>query len=210
VNGKTQTQDVKVETDPRFKLDPQAMDAQLKMSLELRDQVSALNEALNRLNSLHKQLTNLQDLLTGDESQAGEVNATYKPVLDEARALDKKITSIQNPLYNSDIQPGSQDDVHYLQRFHDRVQSLMRGVMGAYGEAPRDIQLEEAAEVRKELDHQLQQFNTFLNTEVSAFNKKAMEHGSSTLFAGGPVEIKAGAGASGSGTGELEDDDPDQ
>ncbi len=210
VNGKTQTQDVKVETDPRFKLDPQALDAQLKMSLELRDQVSALNEALNRLSSLHKQLTNLQDLLTGDESQAGEVNAAYKPVLDEARALDKKITSIQNPLYNSEIQPGSQDDVHYLQRFHDRVQNLMRGVMGAYGEAPRDIQLEEAADVRKELDHQLQQFNTFLNTEVSAFNKKAMEHGSSTLFAGGPVEIKAGAGASGSGAGELEDDDPDQ
>ena len=60
------------------------MDAQLKMSLELRDQVSALNEALNRLSSLHKQLTNLQDLLTGDESQAGEVNAAYKPVLDEA------------------------------------------------------------------------------------------------------------------------------
>ena len=143
-----------------------------------------MNEALNRLSSLHKQLTNLQDLLTGDESQAGEVNAAYKPVLDEARALDKKITSIQNPLYNSDIQPGSQDDVHYLQRFHDRVQNLMRGVMGAFGEAPRDIQLEEAAEVRKELDHQLQQFNTFLNTEVSAFNKKAMEHGSSTLFRG--------------------------
>ena len=85
----------------------------------------------------------------------------------------------------------------------------MRGVMGAYGEAPRDIQLEEAAEVRKELDHQLQQFNTF-RTQVSAFNKKAMEDGSSTLFAGGPVEIKAGAGASGSGAGELEDDNPDQ
>ncbi len=186
------------------------MDAQLKTSLELRDEVSALNEALNRLNSLHKQLTNLQDLLTGDESQAGEVNAAYKPVLDEARALDKKITSIQNPLYNTDIQPGSQDDIHYLQRFHDRVQNLMRGVMGAYGEGPREIQLEEAAEVRKELDHQLQQFNTFLNTEVSAFNKKAIEHGSSTLFAGAPVEIKAGDAASGSGAGELEDDDPDQ
>jgi hypothetical protein len=210
VNGKTQTQDVKAETDPRFKLDPQALDAQLKMGLELRDELSALNEALNRLNSLHKQLTNLQDLLTGDESQAGEVNAAYKPVLDEARALDKKITSIQNPLYNSEAQPGTQDDIHYLQRFHDRVQNLMRGVMGAFGEAPREIQVEEAAEVRKELDHQLQQFNAFLNTEVSVFNKKAAEHGSSTLFAGAPVEIKAGAAAAGSGAGDLEEDDPDQ
>jgi hypothetical protein len=70
--------------------------------------------------------------------------------------------------------------------------------------------VEEAAEVRKELDHQLQQFNAFLNTEVSGFNKKAAEHGSSTLFAGAPVEIKSGAAASGSGAGDLEDDDPDQ
>ena len=63
MNGEAQTQDVKVETEPRFKLDPQAMDAQLKMGLEFRDELSALNEALNRLNSLHKQLTNLQNLL---------------------------------------------------------------------------------------------------------------------------------------------------
>ena len=151
-----------------------------------------------------------KDLLSGDESPSGEINATYKPVLDDARALDKKITSIQNPLYNSDIQPGSQDDIHYLQRFHDRVQNLMRGVMGAYGEAPREIQMEEAAEVKKELDHQLQQFNSFLSTEVSAFNKTAAEHGSSTLFAGAPVKIETGAVAAGSGSGELEDDDPDQ
>jgi hypothetical protein len=86
----------------------------------------------------------------------------------------------------------------------------MRGVMGGFGEAPREIQVEEAAEVRKELDNQLQQFNTFLSTEVSAFNKKASEHGSSTLFAGAPVQVKSGASAAGSGAGDLEDDDPDQ
>ena len=63
----------------------------------------------------------------------------------------------------------------------------MRGVMGAFGEAPRDIIVEEAAQARKELDTQLQQFNAFLNTEVAGFNKKALQAGSSTLFAGDPV-----------------------
>jgi hypothetical protein len=112
-------------------------------------------------------------------------------------------------LYNSEIQPGSQDDIHYLQRFHDKLQGLMRGVMGGFGEAPKEIQIEAAAEARKELETNLQQFNAFLNTEVAAFNKKAAEHGSSTLFAGGPVEIKSGAGSAGAGSGN-QDDDQDQ
>jgi photosystem II stability/assembly factor-like uncharacterized protein len=209
VGGKTETQNVVVQTDPRFKFDDNAMRAQFKLGMELRDEVSALHEALNRLNSLHKQIANLQEILGGDEGQEGQTNVSYKPVLDEARALDKKITALQNPLYNSEIQPNSSDDIHYLQRFQNRLQGLMRGVMGSFGEAPKEIQLEEAAEVRKELETHLQAFNTFLNTEVAGFNKKAAEHGSSTLFAGAPVEIKAGASsATGSGEQEDEDDQP--
>ena len=209
VKGKTETQTVEVQNDPRFKLDPNGQRAQLKLALELRDEVSALHEALNRLNSLHKQITSLQEMLGSDEGAGGETNVAYKPVLEEARALDKKITQIQEPLYNSEIQPGGQDDIHYLQRFQNRLQGIMRGVMGAFGEAPSEIQLEEAAAVRKELESQLTQFNTFLNSEVTAFNKKAAEHGSSTLFAGGPVEIKSGAGAATSGAGNQDEEEDD-
>jgi photosystem II stability/assembly factor-like uncharacterized protein len=205
VNGKTESQSVEVQNDPRFKLDSSALAAQFKLAMELRDEVSALNEALNRLNSLHRQITSLQEMLGGEEGQEGQVNVSYKPVLDEARALDKKLTALQSPLYNSDVQPGTQDSIHYLQRFHDRLQGVMRGVMGEYGEAPKDIQIEAAAEVRKELETNLQQFNSFLNTEVAGFNKKASEHGSSTLFAGDPVQIKSGAAAAGAGTGDEDD-----
>ncbi len=203
VNGKTETQTVQVEDDPRFKLDPQAQRAQLKLALELRDEVSALNEALNRLNGLHKQITSLQDLIGSEESTDGVVNASYKPVLDQAKALDKKLTAMQSPLYNTDVQPYGQDDIHYLQRFHDQLQGVMRGVMGAYGEAPSDALVAEAADLHKELEQHLQEFNNFLNTEVAAFNKTATEHGSSTLFAGNPVQIKPEGSPSSAGTGEY-------
>ncbi len=209
VKGKTETQTVEVQDDPRFNLDAGAQRAQLKLALELRDEASALHEALNRLNSLHKQITSLEEMLGADEVAGGDSNAAYKPVLEEARALDKKIKAIEEPLYNSEIQPGGQDDIHYLQRFENRLQGVMRGVMGAFGEAPNELELEEAAAVRKELESQLAQFNTFLNTEVAAFNKKAAEHGSSTLFAGGPVEIKSGAGAATSGAGNQDEEEDD-
>jgi photosystem II stability/assembly factor-like uncharacterized protein len=210
VNGKTETQTAEVQTDPRFKFDAEGMRAQLNLGLQLRDEVSALHEALNRLNGLHKQVTSLQELLTTEEGQeGGATNVAYKPVLDEARALDKKITSIQEPLYNSEIQPGSQDDIHYLQRFQNRLQGMMRDVMRDAGEAPSPLLVADAAEARKELETQLAQVNTFLNTEVAAFNKKAAEHGSSTLFAGGPIQIKSGAGAASSASTGNQDDDPD-
>ena len=212
VQGKTETQTVEVATDPRFKLDNNAMQAQLKLGLELRDEVSALHEALNRLNSLHKQITSLQEILTSEESQegSGATNAAYKPVVEEARALDKKIVAMQEPLYNSDIQPGSQDDIHYLQRFQNRLQGVMRGVMGGYYDAPSQILVDEANEVRKELETQLAQVNNFLNTEVANFNKNAVQHGASTLFAGGPIQIKSGAGATTSASTGNEDEDDDQ
>src|SRR5579859_6756329 len=209
VNGKTETQTAEMQTDPRVKFATEGMRAQLNLGLELRDEVSALHEALNRLNGLHKQITSLQELLTSEEGQeGGATNVAYKPVLDEAKALDKKITSIQEPLYNNEIQPGSQDDIHYLQRFQNRLQGVMRAVMGGPGEAPSPLLVSEAAEVRKELETQLAQVNTFLNTEVAAFNKKAAEHGSSTLFAGGPIQIKSGAGAASSASTGNQDEDP--
>ena len=197
---------MQVETDPRFNLDGNAMRAQLKLGLELRDDVSALNEALNRLSSLHKQITSLEDMIGTEETQNGQVNVAYKPVLDQAKALDKKLTAMQNPLYNTEAQPYGQDDIHYLQRFQNQLQGLMRSVMGEFGEAPSQLQVEEAASLRKELEKHLQEFNTLLNTDVAAFNKTAIEHGSSTLFAGGPVQIKSEGGVS-SGAGDNEDED---
>ena len=209
VNGKTETQTAEVQYDPRFKLDAAALQAQLKLGLELRDEMSALNQALNRLNSLHKQVGNLEQLLTADE-QGGVVNASYKPVLDQAKALDKKLESIEEPLYNADIQQGASDDIHYLERFNSRLQSAMRAVLGPYGEAPSPLVVQETTEVRQELETHLQQFNNFLNTDVASFNKTAAEHGSSTLFAGAPVQIKAGAGAAGAGSGDEQQEDDDQ
>jgi photosystem II stability/assembly factor-like uncharacterized protein len=210
VNGKTENTSVQVQTDPRFKFDEAGARAQFKLAMELRDEVSALHEALNRLNGLHRQISSLEELLRGDEGEEGQVNVSYRPVLEEARALDRKITSLQAPLYNSEVQPGSQDDIHYLQRFQNRLQGAMRGIMGGFGEAPRDLQVEEATAVRKELETHLQAINTFLNTDVAGFNKKASEHGSSTLFAGDPVQIKPGVSSSATGSGQEQDqDDPD-
>jgi len=189
INSKTETRTAQVETDPRLTVDLNAFKAQVKAGLEVRDELSALNEALNRASSLHKQIANIIELLGSDD--VGESRVAYKPVLDQARALDKKITEFETPVYNRDIQQGASDRIHFLERFHDRLQSTGQAINNGYGQAPSELLLEEMAIVKKQLEQHLQQFNQFMSTEVTAFNKLAIEKGASTLFAGGPIEVKS-------------------
>ena len=199
VNGKTETQTLEVGLDPRLQTDVNAFRAQVQAGLELRDELSALAEALNRINSLQKQLAMIEDLL-GGEGQGTEVRASYQPVLAQARLLSKRLEAVEMPLYNNEVQPGASDRLHFLERFHDRLQGIMRSVLSDYGQAPSELQREEMAEVRRELEGHLQAVNQLLNTNVAAFNKLAAEHGSSTLFAGLPIELKpSGETAAGGG-----------
>src|SRR5258708_36885407 len=148
---------MKLQRGPRRQRDHGAQGGQQKMALEMRDQVSALNDGLNRLANLHKQITAMQEMLGGGDGQEG---ADYRPVLEAARALDKKITTLQNSLYNTDIQPFGQENIHYLQRFRDNLQGLMREVIQPYGEAPKSDVVEEAAELPQYVNSHPKQLNT--------------------------------------------------
>jgi hypothetical protein len=206
VKGQSQTQTVQAEADPRFHVDKSVFEAQTKAMLEVRDEVSALNRALNRLESLHTQVGAMEKVLqvSGDGGEE-MVPASYRPVLQEARVLDKKLRKIETDVYNTEIQPAGEDDIHYLARFHDRLTGIMRGAMASYDQPPSEIVLEEMATLRKELETHLAEVNNFLKTDVTAFNKMALEKGANTLFAGDTIELKGGGttavGATQSGGG---------
>ena len=206
-DGKSETKTVEVALDPRFpQADVNGFKAQVAAGLEVRDEVSALNEALNRINSLRKQLTSIEELL-GTTDENGVQNAAYKPVLDQARQMRKKLDALETPIYNRDIQPGASDDLHYLSRFQNRLQRLGGVINSGYAEPPNELAVEEMADTRKELDQHLKEINDFLNTEVVAFNKLAIEKGSSTLFAGSPITVKS---SSESAPGAQEEDNDNQ
>jgi hypothetical protein len=203
-NGKTESQTIEVLADPRVKVPMENFVAQTKVALELRDEISALNTALNRVANMRMQIQTAQRFLmaSGEDGQPGVANAAYQPVLERARALDRKLHGFQEKLINLDVQPGSDDDIHYLARFQSRLQRLMFSVAGGYGQPPNELVQEEMANARKELDGYLAQFNEIVKTDVPDFNKLAFEKGANTLFAGGPVELKSGAVQAGGGGDE--------
>ena len=91
----------------------------------------------------------------------------------QARALGRKLKDLKDSLYNSEVQRGGQDDIHYLSRFADRYQRLSFGSGFAYAQPPGETVMEEWKLLRPELDAYLARFNEILKTDVTQFNQAA-------------------------------------
>jgi DNA-binding protein YbaB len=190
VNGKTESQTVEVAADPRFPADMEAFREQTRRALEVRDQLSDLTEALNRLDSLNSQIGVMKKLLAADETSGRMVPAGFAPVLEQARALEKKVKALQERAYNVESQgPDAKDYIRFTQKLHDQYQNLLRGIMMDYDRAPSPLLVEEHATLYKQLEAFLQDFNGLLNTDVTGFNKLAAENGAGSLFTGAPIQL---------------------
>jgi photosystem II stability/assembly factor-like uncharacterized protein len=194
--GRTETTVVRVEPDPVLGGDPGRFAAQLHAGLEWRNALSALNVMLNRIVSLETQLKNTQQALRDNVGGAGGMGgegdtAAVGPVLRQARDLGRKLKELKDSLYNSDVQrEAGQDDIHYLNRFHDRLQALGFGLGLAYAQPPSDVVAARFKELRTTLDEYLAKFNELVRSDVALFNKTAQERRAPVLVAGEPIEVK--------------------
>ncbi len=190
---KTETTEVKVEPDPRLPFDVAAARAQLQESLRLRGWLNAVNESLNRMESLKSQIATVRRLLGAEADSNGLEKAAYEPVGARAQALQEKLTTLEEKVYNLAAAHDPFGRLHHLARFHDRLDSVYRDVSMPYDQAPTPLVMEDVNAAKKELDTYLAEFNRLLRTDVADFNKLALEKGASTLFAGNPIELKTGA-----------------
>jgi hypothetical protein len=109
----------------------------------------------------------------------------------QGRELGRKLKELKDSLYNSDVQrEAGQDDIHYLNRFHDRLQSLGFGLAFAYALPPTEVVTARFKELRAALDGYIAKFNDVLRTDVAGFNKTAEDKRAPILVAGGPIEVK--------------------
>jgi uncharacterized phage infection (PIP) family protein YhgE len=194
VKGDTQTQTVTVLPDPRMPHDMEAFRAQTRAGLDVRNGVTALNEMINRIDSLQSQITALDKELRGggEEGDAGARGSRkFDSVLKASKDLSKKLKDLRDKVYNSDMQRDvGQDSIHYHTDFQGNYQRLAQALSG-YNQPPGDLFREQMTERRKALDGYLAQFNEIAKTDVPAFNKTASEQGAPTLYAGEPIQVQA-------------------
>ena len=99
VDGKTQTQSFEVKKDPRLDTTPEDYAQQLSLSLQVRDKLSDTNDAVIRIRELRKQL---DDYAKRDS----------KKVADAAKALNQKLTEVEEALYQTKNR-ASEDPLNY-------------------------------------------------------------------------------------------------
>jgi len=188
VAGHTQEADVSVRPDPNLKIDPENFRASLRFALEGRNAVSALNTMLNRVDGMQKSLAAFQGMVRASDDN--DLKKKYQPLMSKAFQLARKLRALKDSVYNSELQPGAEDDIHYLQAFSSKLSGLSGGGAFAYGEPPTQLALEHKTELTKELDQHLADFNKLIQTDVAAYNKDAFAAGAPTLYAGEAVSVK--------------------
>ncbi len=180
-DSQTLTQTVSVRLDPDVNVSLTDYREQLLMALTMRNQMSALDEMLNRLNAWQSQLSDMGETL----KQAGQ-EKTDAAILAEAGKLNDKITELKNTLLDPDVQHDVDEDfLKDLPHFHGELQ-WNSFFLGGFAQAPSAPFKSKVAELQSRLEGYIGQFNLLLQQDIPSFNKAAYAAGAPTLLVGKP------------------------
>jgi photosystem II stability/assembly factor-like uncharacterized protein len=161
VEGKSYTQNFEIKADPRLTTTPADYAKQLELGLKIRDKLSETHNAIIQIRDVRKQV---EDLL---KRVAGQPN--FKVVNDAGTALNKKLTTIEEALYQTKNQ-SSQDPLNFPIRLNNKLAAL-GGVVGSAEAAPTAQSYAVYDEVVTQIDAELRKLAQLMQTDVPAFNQ---------------------------------------
>jgi photosystem II stability/assembly factor-like uncharacterized protein len=161
VEGKSYTQNFEIKADPRLTTTPADYAKQLELGLKIRDKLSETHNAIIQIRDVRKQV---EDLL---KRVAGQPN--FKVVNDAGTALNKKLTAIEEALYQTKNQ-SSQDPLNFPIRLNNKLAAL-GGVVGSAESAPTAQSYAVYDELVMQIDAELQKLAGLMRTDVPAFNQ---------------------------------------
>jgi photosystem II stability/assembly factor-like uncharacterized protein len=161
VDGKTITESFEVKPDPRLTTTAADYAKQLDLALKIRDKLSETHNAIIQIRDVRKQVDDLLKRL------AGQPNS--KPVSDAGTALNKKLTEVEEALYQTKNQ-SSQDPLNFPIRLNNKLAALA-GVVSGSESPPNDQSFAVYDELVAQIDAQLQQLAQVMKTDVPAFNQ---------------------------------------
>ncbi|MGC1934893.1 MAG: hypothetical protein WA681_07725 [Candidatus Acidiferrales bacterium] len=189
VNGQTESQSVTVEPDPNLHIDPAIFRAEAEAGLQARNEMSALNEMINRIDAIDKSLDDFRSAVQGSDDK--QEQAKYQAILGRGRELSKKLNAIRDAVYDPEVQHDvSEDDIHGLARLQSQVNRLVFEAGGAYGEAPSELVRQQMTALYAQEADTLKQYNDALRTDVAEYNRAAESAGAPTVFGGSAITVE--------------------
>jgi photosystem II stability/assembly factor-like uncharacterized protein len=186
--GTTASTQVEVKADPRFAMPTDFFTSNTEDGVNVRNEVSALNEMLNRIQNIQDQITMIKNSVGMDED--GMKAGKYKVELAQLDSLGKRFDGLKDTLYDKSIQHNvGEDDIHNFSDFHSQLDGMVYAFISPYSGVPSDVVMEHTGHLKNELDSYLNRFNTLLDTDIQAFNKIASENSIPTIFAGPDIKV---------------------
>ena len=162
VGGQSRTQPLEIVMDPRVKgVSAEDLQKQFELAMQVRDANTELHRAVNQIRALRADLKTI--------NQRFADNAGLKSLLEEASALDKKMTPVEEELIQVNMK-GSEANLAFPNKLNEQFDSYSASVMAGDG-VPTKQQYEVFKMLRGQLDEQLEAWKRILSKEVPAFNE---------------------------------------
>jgi photosystem II stability/assembly factor-like uncharacterized protein len=157
-DGKSLTQNFEIKADPRLTTAPADYAKQLDLGLKIRDKLTETHNAIIQIRDVRKQI---EDLLKRVPQS--------KPINDAGTALNKKLTTVEEALYQTKNQ-SNQDPLNFPIRLNNKLAAL-GGVVGSAETAPTAQSYAVYDELVTAIDAELQKLSQIVKTDVPAFNQ---------------------------------------
>lgn len=167
VGKDSQEQSFEILKDPRSDASQEELIAQFQFVREIQDKITETHQAIIDIRSMRQQMNHFRSLWKDDPQM--------KPLMEKADEIDKKISIIENELYQTKNRSG-QDPLNFPIKLNNKLGSVGSGVnQGNYGPTKQSIQVKN--ELTNKIDQQLQQFQQVISTDLPAINRMVKEKG---------------------------------
>ncbi len=160
-DGKTQTQTFTIVKDPRQASSQQDYEKQVALAIQVRDKLSQTNQAVIDIREAKKQLNEYVTLWKD--------NPAAKKVVDTAQDLTKKLSAVEEELYQVKNQ-AREDPLNYPIRLNNRIAALL-GVVEQTDTAPTKQSNMVYEDLATEVNVHLNTAKKLLTDDIGAFNK---------------------------------------
>ncbi len=147
--------------DPRLLTTQEEYQEQFDFLLKIRDKITEVNKAINRLRDVKKQI----DVL----SRKVEEHEKGKEVIEAAKMLKQKLSSAEDVLIQSKSK-SRQDPLNYPIRLDNKIAALA-GIVSSADARPTDQSYEVFKELSAKADEQLTKLKDILKKDLPDFNK---------------------------------------
>jgi photosystem II stability/assembly factor-like uncharacterized protein len=162
------TRSVEVRKDPHTEGTMDDIEAQVALSLQMRDQINEVVDMIDRLEWARKQLEDLSEMLAGDE-EAEAVIAEASRLLDEA-------ISVEGTLYDINLTGAREDAFRSAMRLYGRFSALANDLGATGADFPPTVPQKEVHEVLTDrLGETRRRFEVLMNQEVETLNAMLRE-----------------------------------